>query len=413
MTGVTVSSAESELPHKPATRAPLFALAGAHGALHWALAIFYLLLPFIKEEFGLNYAQTGLLVTVVHLSSFVANIPSGVIVDLTGRRALCQMASLLFAALALASVGMAGSYWFVAMAAALLAMMNTLWHPAAISFLSDTYPKRRGMALSFHTVGASLGDAAAPAIAGILIAAFGWHQTAIMGAIIPVLAAVMIFAIFLTPARAQSQEHRTGGGSHAYLTGLRQLLADPTIWKVCILAGFRGTGQAGLRTFLPLYFFSVFTEDPFWLGIVLMSLQVSGAITTPFAGILSDRVGRRPVLIAGILGSAVVIFAMPMVHTLPGFIALVTCAGVFIFSVRPVIQSWAMDKAPPRLGGSMVSMLFGTQSAFAMLVPVLGGIIADTWGIVNVFYMLGAAILIALAIAVTIPGNEKNIRQAD
>lgn len=405
--------AEQVQQQKPAARGPLFALAGAHGALHWALAIFYLLLPFIKEEFQLNYAQTGLLASVVHVSSFAANIPSGIIVDLTGRRTLCQMCSLLFAALALAGMGSAGSYWLIAVAAALLAMMNTLWHPAAISFLSDTYPKRRGMALSFHTVGASLGDAAAPAIAGILIAAFGWHQTAVMGAAIPVLAAAMLFVIFLTPARHRQRNFRSSGGHHAYLTGLRQLVVDPTIWKVCILAGFRGTGQAGLRTFLPLYFFSVFTEDPFWLGIVLMTLQISGAIATPFAGILSDRIGRRPVLMTGVLGSAIVVFSLPMTNSLPVFIALVACAGVFIFAVRPVIQSWAMDKAPPRLGGSMVSMLFGTQSAFAMLVPLAGGVIADAWGLVNVFYLLGAAIVIALGIAATINDEEKTSAEAD
>ena len=55
----------------------------------------------------------------------------------------------------------------------------------------------------------------------------------------------------------------------------------------------------------------------------------------------------------------------------------------------------------------MVSMLFGTQAAFAMVVPVLGGLIADTWGIAYVFYLLGAAIVIATAIATTIDDDAK------
>ena len=56
----------------------------------------------------------------------------------------------------------------------------------------------------------------------------------------------------------------------------------------------------------------------------------------------------------------------------------------------------------------MVSLLFGTQSAFAMAVPVLGGIIADAWGIEYVFYALAATVVIAVAVAITIPEDGRN-----
>ena len=383
-------------------------LAGAHGALHWSVAIFYLLLPFIKAGFELSYAETGLLASIVHLSAFVANFPSGIVVDVTGRRTACQLTALLLAGVALVGIGWAPSYWVLASAAALIAMMNTLWHPAAISFLSDSYPMRRGMALSFHTVGASLGDAAAPAVAGLMIASFGWHDTAMLGAAVPVLAALVVFHVFVSSAGRNGTARSQASGSAAYFGGLRQLVGDPTVWKVCVMAGFRGTGQAGLRTFLPLYFFATFTDDPFWLGIVLMTLQISGAIATPFAGTLSDRIGRRPILMAGFVASALIVLALPSVASLPAFIVLVALAGVAIFAVRPVIQSWAMEKAPAKLGGSMVSLLFGTQSAFAMAVPIVGGLIADNWGIAYVFYLLAAAIVVAIAIALTIADEARS-----
>ena len=58
----------------------------------------------------------------------------------------------------------------------------------------------------------------------------------------------------------------------------------------------------------------------------------------------------------------------------------------------------------------MVSMQFGTQSAFAMTVPLTGGLIADAWGIEYVFYALGAAIIVACGIATTI--REKPVQTA-
>ena len=88
-------------------------------------------------------------------------------------------------------VGWSTSYLMIAVSVSLVAMMNTLWHPAAISFLSSTYSERRGLALSFHTIGASIGDAAAPIAAGLLIAAFGWNGAAMAGAIVPLGAAAV------------------------------------------------------------------------------------------------------------------------------------------------------------------------------------------------------------------------------
>jgi MFS family permease len=378
--------------------APLFILAGSHGSLHWAVATFYFMLPFIKESFDLTYTQTGLFATIIHASSFIANIPSGMIVDVTGRRRACQIVALALAAVGMVGIGWASAYWLIACFVALVAMMNTLWHPAAISFLSTAYADRRGLALSFHTVGASLGDAAAPLCAGVLVAAFGWPGATMSSAVVPLAAAVLLF---LVPARmgVGDDAKRSGGGVRNYLLDLSMLFGRLEIWKICLMSGFRGTSQTGLRTFLPLYFFAAFTEDPLWMGVLLSVLQASGAVATPFAGAISDRIGRKPVLLIGFLGSAAVIVALPWIGSLWVLMAVVGLGGVFVFAVRPVIQSWALDMTPPRLAGSMVSLQFGTQSAFAMAVPIGGGMIADRWGIEYVFYALAGATVIAIAIA--------------
>ena len=147
------------------TRGPLFVIAGSHASLHWCVTILFVLLPFIKDELSLDYTQTGFLVTVVQLAAFVANIPSGIIVDVTGRRTACKLVSLTVCGLGLAGLGFAQGYWALATCVAIISITNTLWHPAAIAFLSEAYADRRGLTLSFHTIGASLGDAAAPTVA--------------------------------------------------------------------------------------------------------------------------------------------------------------------------------------------------------------------------------------------------------
>ena len=400
----TLSAVERDNP--AVARGPLFVIAGSHASLHWCVTILFVLLPFIKDELGLDYTQTGFLVTIVQLAAFVANIPSGIIVDVTGRRTACKLFSLTFCGLGLAGLGFAQGYWALATFVAIISITNTLWHPAAIAFLSESYANRRGLALSFHTIGASLGDAVAPIVAGVLIVAVGWHNTAIFCALVPIAAAILLF--FFARANPAMPKTASTSGMRDYWVGLRQLVGDLEIWKVCVMAGFRGTGQSGLRTFLPLYVAAAYASNPFWIAASITVLQMSGAVATPFAGGLSDRIGRRPVLFIGFAISFVVIALMPLTESLPLFVFLVGLAGVATFAVRPVIQSWALEKASPQLGGSMVSLLFGTQSAFSMAVPVLGGMLADAWGIEYVFYALAATVVIAVAIAVTIPEDRRD-----
>ena len=132
--------------------APLFILAGSHGSLHWAVATFYFMLPFIKETFQLTYAQTGLFATIVHASSFFANIPSGMLVDVTGRRRACQIVSL-----ALAGVGMVG-IGFMGWPGLL---------PALLAELAG--PELTGTAIGFGTTFMRIGVFAAPPLFGLVV----------------------------------------------------------------------------------------------------------------------------------------------------------------------------------------------------------------------------------------------------
>ena len=88
---------------------PAFLVGFGHAATHWIIGTFYVLLPYIAETLELSYAQTGGLVTVFHASAFIANVGSGAIVDIGGRRALVQGVSLVIGGGALMAVGLADS----------------------------------------------------------------------------------------------------------------------------------------------------------------------------------------------------------------------------------------------------------------------------------------------------------------
>lgn len=384
------------------SQAAAFLVAGGHAATHWIIGTFYVLLPYISRDLGLSYAQAGLLVSVFHIASFSANIGSGTVVDIGVRHAFIQAASLVLGAVALTGVGFAGNALWLLPLVVLIGATNNLWHPAAIAFLSDRYPQNRGYALSIHTLGASLGDMMAPLAAGVLLVVMTWRGAAVTSAV-PVIAVAAMLLAKLGHEANRNGSNRSRAGAAGYLSRVGALVRDRAVAGLCAMAGFRSMTQNGLLVFVPLYLADVLKVSPVVLGVVVMGMQVGGVVAGPVAGTLSDRVGRQPVVFAGITATTIIVAGLTFVSSAALFVGLVALLGFALFSVRPVIHSWAMDLSPPGMQGSAVSLLFATQSGFSALVPVTGGLIADRWGLAAVFYVLAGAMVIANLLVYVLP----------
>ncbi len=388
---------------------PAFLVASGHGATHWILGTFYVLLPYITQDLGLSYTQAGGLVTLFHVSSFVTNAGSGAIVDIRGRRVLVQSASVVIGALSLMAMGLAEQAIWLIPLVVLIGITNNLWHPAAISYLSQCYPGNLGYALSIHTLGASIGDAIAPVVAGAMLLWLSWQGTSSLGAL-PALGIAALIFISLNKLDAQNSRNAKKDSSLGDdFKGVAALVRDRAVIGLCAMTGLRSMSQSGLLVFLPLYLADVMKVSPVVLGLTLMSMQIGGMIAGPMAGIASDRIGRQPVTLVCLTAATIALAGLMLVKGIVLFV-VVSLLGLALFAVRPVIHSWALDLAPASMSGSVVSLLFGTQSALSALVPVTGGLIADQWGLAAVFYMLACTLLAANILCYFLPGSRSEQR---
>ena len=376
-----------------------------HGATHWVMGTFYLLLPFIAKALHLSYTEAGLLVSTVHISSFATNIFSGALVDVTGRRVPILVASLTVGALALASFGMADGVLGLLPLVVLIGCTNNMWHPAAISYISRRFPQQRGYALSIHALGANSGDALAPMAVGAALVWLTWSQAA-TAACVPTLAVALLLFLAL-PRQSNSERAQSSAGEGmdlaTYFKGLTTLLCDRAVLSLCLVAALRTMTQAGLLAFLPLYLANGLGAGPVMLGLALAAMQSAGVVAAPVAGAWSDRVGRRPIVLAGLTASTVVIVVLMFLGHLATFVVGIAGLGFVLFAVRPVIHSWMMDLTPANLGGSATSLMFGSQAMLATAAPIIGGMIADGWGLGAVFYFLAGGLLAANLALVLLP----------
>jgi MFS transporter, FSR family, fosmidomycin resistance protein len=394
MTAITVDAAV--LPRRSFQEVWVISL--GHALTHWYPATFYLLLPLIGKELGLSYSEIGSVLSCQYLAGAVANIPGGIFVDTVGRKGLLMAASLFWIGFPYLIMGFSHSYWMILACATLVGIGNNLWHPSAIPWLANRFPQRKGLVMSIHGMGGNVGDAVAPLVVGALLAVLNWRNVVVINVLPGVLLAT--FTLIYLGRKTSDDDGGIDDGDSG-ISGLERLRMFGALLKnralITLAAGsaFRTMTQGALLTFLPIYLGREMGYPTQWIGACMFALQAGGFIAAPIAGHLSDRVGRRQIIVSSMAMSAVVIFLMLFAGGTGWFVMFVSVLGFFLFAVRAVLQAWLLDATPPAMGGSAIGLLFASQAFGQAVGPVSAGIVADHYGLMGAFYFLATTIVIA------------------
>lgn len=380
-----------------------------HTFTHWYPSTFYILLPLIGKELGLNYAQIASIYTCQFAAGAICNVPGGIIVDSVSRKGLLMAISLGWVGIPYLLMGQSYHYWIMLCCAVLIGIGNQLWHPVAIPLLGNLYPQRRGLMMSFHSMGANVGDAIGPLVAGALLTFMSWRGVVTVNVLPGMLMALLLLTHFRD---LRTSDHRVSSSTAAASTasvfrGFSVLLHNRTVTMLAVGAAFRSITQVSLLIFVPVYIAHVLGYSEFWIGACMFALQACGFAAAPIAGHLSDTIGRRQVIVASFALTAAVLLAMALAGHSVLFVVCVAILGFFLFAMRAVLQAWMLDATPKHLGGTAIGFMFGMQSVGAALGPFIGGVIADHFGLSTTFYFLTGTILIANVFMVLTPVPER------
>ena len=331
---------------------------------------------------------------LVAVAGALSNVPGGMLVDSVDRKGLLMAVSLLWVGAPYLLMSFSHQYWMLLCCAALVGMGNNLWHPTAIPLLARRFPERRGLVVSIHGMGGNVGDAVAPLVVGSMLTYLSWRNVMMLNVIPGVM---MSCVILLSLGRMQMhyRDKEKPAGAAQRLRDFRQLLANRTLLMLSAGGGFRAMTQSTLLTFLPVFLANELGYSPAWVGGILFALQAAGFAAAPVTGHLSDRMGRRNIIMTSMAMSAVVLLFMAFAGRSPAFALFVAFLGFFLFAIRAVLQAWLLDATPRQLGGTSIGILFGTQAVGSAIGPLIGGMIADHYGIIATFYYLAATIVVA------------------
>jgi MFS family permease len=380
-----------------------------HALTHWYPATFYLILPIIGKELGLTYSQIGLIMTCQYLAGAVANVPGGILVDTVGRKGVLMALSLFWVGFPYLLMGFSHGYLMLLACVALVGFGNSLWHPTAIPTLARSYPARKGFVLSIHGMGGNVGDALAPLAIGSLLAVLSWREVVVIN-VIPGLAMSALLLVMLGKMRlgprARTSDEARGQALADYFRGVPALFRNRSLVLLTASSAFRSMTQNALLTFLPVYLAYEMGYSPLWVGAGMFALQAAGFAATPIAGHLSDRMGRRSVMMTSMGMTAVVLLFMALAGKSTAFIVFIAVLGFFLYAIRPVLQAWLLESTPKNMGGTSIGILFGAQSLGASVAPLVGGMIADRYGLITTFWFLAGTIVVANLFILAMPREE-------
>ncbi|WP_168194701.1 MFS transporter [Thermococcus aciditolerans] len=330
-------------------------------------------LPLYAQSIGLGKGEIGLVAAASTVTGIFINFASGLLSDVYGRKRLLKMSGFVFLSAPLLYF-LAGDALTLALVRVYYGVATAIFVPVSFALVSDLYPEGKGTFMGFLSSSTLVGRALAPVLAGSIIYFLGFSLVFVLCS----LTGLVVFALtFRFP--------ETGGELKRFeFTFSGELLLIGLLDAAVYMA------YQGIETFLPLFYY---LQDKAWLSGLILTVEIAiMAVVKPYAGYLSDRIGRTKPIVAGMTMVGLAMFMLALSDSLP-----LVVLGAVVFSVGASIS-----EASTRPLATEVSKLRGTALGFLESVKdigqALGPVLIGFLGFRTGFLFVGVFGLGALAV---------------
>ena len=367
-------------------------------------------IPQIRSQFGSSAAEVGLVASGFGLGRLLMDLPAGYVADRISITKLFVVGILLSAAAATAggfSTSLQQIVFFRTAMGTGCALMTTV---ALVLLVNMAGPAQRGRVLAYYSSSLLLGQALSPLIGGSLATLFDWRATFFFCALTPF--ATLPLAIVATSKvtnvrpldRAEGNHHI----QHSSPAKAGSKKNAPTNWLALAVVYFSTFAnffnrQAMRQSLLPLYGALVLAMDPGAIGAILTAGSLLTILVTLPCGSIADRIGRKPLLIPGLMTLCLGNLTLFVGQNQLSFVisTLLISMGVLANSMQGGLVA---DLLPERFVGRGIGMYRFIGDLGMLLGPIALGTVVDGSGFPAALIVGTIVVLLAvLAVALFVP----------
>jgi MFS family permease len=372
---------------------PLFML--AHLTHHLVTALPVPLLPYIRDEFALDYTRAGFIVSVFSVIYGICQLPAGWLADRLGPRVLLT-GGIVGVGITGLLAGISPNYIILILVLALMGILGGGYHPASTAMIAAAVePRTRGRALGLHLVGGSFSYFLAPLAAAGIAAVWGWRGPFIAMAI-PSIGIGLVLHIMV---KKRVPDQKALGRGDTVIPDeapsapgtMRRLIT------VVVLSAFTQALIMSVVSFVPLFLVDTFATGKEAAAASISLVYFMGLWAGPVGGYLSDRFSRMAIIIIMSIAGLIAVYLLTVVSYGFGTIVVLVIIGVVSAFSTIVAQAYIVDRTPARNRSTALGFyFFGSMEGTGVLTPAVGYLI-DQFGF-QMSFTIGSLSILAVLI---------------
>lgn len=352
-------------------------------------------LSLFAESLGAGPEAIGLIVSASTLTGVFLKLPSGALSDIYGRRMLLRVGVLAF--------GIPPFFYpFITDTATLTelrflhGLATAIFAPSALATVAELYTERRGAALGTYTACTQAGSLLGPVIGGWLYYQAGFPTTFVTAGIFGSVALVIFFSLRLNPPPPRVSRGMAPLMADM-LKGFRIVARNMRVLATSITDGAKMIANGALMAFLPIYGISV-GLNPGEVGLLFGVQGMTSFFSKPVMGRVSDLVGRKPLILAGLCICAASFVAIPHATWFPVLLLLSAGFGFGEAVVTSSTSAFVADLSELKTLGAGMGMQGTIGDIGHASGPLLAGILIASLDYRQAFAIIAGIQLLAAAL---------------
>lgn len=364
-------------------------------------------LPRLREDFGVSTAQAGVLAGLPSFGLLLTLLIWGLVIDRVGERGTMAL-SLTLTAGALGLLWVAPGLWSVAAVFLLLGAVGGPVNAASGRLVLTWFAaNERGLAMGIRQSGLPVGVGLSALVLPAAAEAWGFVGAMTLPALLALAAVPLVLAMPTEPPRTESSRRTPAHGQKGAGSPPRSPYREWTIWRVHGVSMLLGVPQVTLMTYAVLYLVQEQGWGPPAAGAVIAAAQVPGAVGRLVLGAVSDRSGARmrPVRALAVSGALVLLLLTLLPVAWPwSAVPLVLVCLVLTMWHNGLTFTAVAEIAGTAWAGRALAVQNWLQAISTTLTPLLMAVVITVAGLPWVFAV--SAVFAAAAIAV-VPSERR------